>query len=237
MIFSIKSLDAEEREYCQKTISPKGFFALVGSAIVNRESLSVVRMGDGERKILAADDEQPFAAFESEHDKWNVRLGIDEMPIKLLKHNILAAGNSCTYFAPSVSGISLSAYNLYKYFEPRAHYVDNFFVNDWTGEMVRMLLEASDGVMILHRKPEQIITNFKANYTFRKEVSFIAGIKDSWSDNEAAIAAAIASPAQLILFSAGPGGKIIGPEIAKATNKVVIDVGNTLIVWSERVVT
>ena len=37
---------------------------------------------------------------------------------------------------------------------------------------------------------------------------------------------------QLVLYSGGPGGKIIGPKIAKAKNKIVLDVGNTLLPWS-----
>ena len=51
-------------------------------------------------------------------------------------------------------------------------------------------------------------------------------------DNDRAVRSAIKSGMQLILFSAGPGGKIIGPQIAKGRSSVVIDVGNTLVHWS-----
>lgn len=235
MIFSIKGLTDEERTLCKKTISPKALYALVGDAIVKKESISIVRMGDGERKILASDAKETFTDFERDYTGWNERLGIHDMPIENLRQNILDAGNTCTYFAPSVSGISYPGYRLYDFFEARSEYYDNFFVNDWTKEMIQRLLEASDGVCILHRDHESIIKSFQNNYSFAKPVHFEGFTKHSWEDNDAAIAAAMNSKSQLILFSAGPGGKIIAPSIAQGENKIVIDVGNTLIPWSEKV--
>lgn len=234
MIFSIKELSDLEKEICSKTISSKAIYALVGDAILKRQSMSVVRMGDGERKILDADPTQPFLAFEATHEGWNRRLGIEEEPVDLLQREILEAGNECTYFAPSISGISYQEYFLYQYFKPRSMYIDNFFVNDWTPEMVQTLFEASDGVCIFHRDYRQIIQNFQTNYHFTKEISFDGYTKDSWKDNGTAIEAAIRSSAQLVLYSGGPGGKIIGPRIAQAANKVVLDIGNTLLPWSEK---
>lgn len=234
MIFSTKSLTDSEKEICLNTVSSRAIFAMVGDAIMRKQSLSVVRMGDGEKRILEADPAQPFTEFNSTHDEWNTRLGIAEMPVGDLQKNIIEAGNTCTHFAPSISGISMPKYFLYDFFQPRDRYFDNFFVNDWTKDMIRMLFEASGGVFIIHREYQKIIQNFQANYSFTKEVTFDGCTKDNWTDNQAAIEAASESSAQLILFSAGPGGKIIGPRIAQAENKIVIDVGNTLLPWSEK---
>jgi hypothetical protein len=233
MIFSVKRLHADEKNICLKTISSKAILSLVGSALLEQTSLSIVRMGDGERAILDADPTKPFVAFDGKHDDWNRRLGIDGEPLDRLQRDIIEAGNSCTYFAPSVSGISYTAYHLYQFFQPRLSYVDNFYVNDWTNQMIQMLLEASHGIYIIHRDYVKIIQNFQKNYHFTKPVLFDGCVKDSWKDNDEVIEAAIRSPAQLILFSAGPGGKIIGPTIAKTKNKIVLDVGNTLLPWSE----
>jgi hypothetical protein len=235
MWLNVKKLSAEEKSICTRTLSPNAAFALVADALARQESLSVIRMGDGEHRILQSDPDQPFSFFEKEHPGWNRRLGIEGMPTDLMQKNIIEAGNRCTYFAPSVSGISLPHYDLYSYFEPRPFYLDNFFVENWLANMIKQLLLASGGLFILHREPEKIVANFRAHYDLsEKELPVDYFQKDSWQDNEAAIAAVLASPARLVLFSAGPGGKIIGPEIAECSgNKVVIDVGNSLIHWSQ----
>lgn len=236
MIFSIKKLSGTEKAFCLKTISSKAMFAIVGDAIVNRKSMSIVRMGDGERGILEADKTKPFTRFNYIRPDWNKKLGIEGASTSSLQKSIIKAGNSCTYFAPSVSGISLREYYLYDYFKPRPLYLDNFYVNDWTPKMIEMLFRASEGVFIIHKDYQKIIKNFKKNYNFDRKsgVKFAGFAKRNWSDNEQAIEAAITSGMQLILYSAGPGGKIIGPAIAKTKNKIVLDVGNTLLPWSLR---
>lgn len=209
-------------------------FAIVGDALENHKSISIVRMGDGEKRILESNKNEPFTYFNKRHKGWNKKLGISGMPTEIIQKNILAAGNGCTYFAPSVSGISLHDYYLHHFFNPRPHYFDNFYINDWTKEMISMLFEASDGVFIIHREYKKIINNFKKNYTIATKFKLDGFAKNSWRDNDQAIDAATKSTAQLVLYSGGPGGKIIGPQIAKVENKIVLDVGNTLLPWSEK---
>lgn len=234
MIFSTKKLSDAQKEICLKTVSSKAIFALVGDAIASKESMSIVRMGDGERKILASDTTQVFTGFNQTHEGWNARLGIEGMPVKTLQESLIEAGNTCTYFAPSVSGISFPEYDLYQYFNPRTQYFDNFYVNDWTHEMIRMLFEASDGIFILHREYKKIISSFKKHYTLPEHKRIDGFLKESWADNDDAISAAIASKAQLILYSGGPGAKGIGPHIAQTKGRVALDIGNTLIPWSKK---
>ena len=232
MFLNIKELSRSEKEICFKTISPKAIFAIVGDALKKHLSISIIRMGDGESKILSSTKSAKiFTEFDNTHKDWNKRLGIKGMPIDLLRKNILKAGNECTYFAPSLSGISLPDYFLYNFFKPRSIYFDNFFVNEWNTKMIKTLLEAAEGVFIIHRDYEKIITNLKKNYKLNKQV-FKGFKKNSWQDNQEAIETAVNSGMQLILFSGGPGAKIIGPEIAKGNNKIVLDIGNTLIPWS-----
>ncbi len=232
MIYSFKKLTDLQRKICLKTISPKAIYAIVGDAIINRKSISIVRMGDGECKILSADKAKPFTDFNHTHKDWNKRLGIEGISIDVLQKNILEAGNKCTYFAPSISGVFIPEYHLYNFFKPRPYYFDNFYVNDWTTGMIKMLLEASDGIFIIHRDYKKIISNFKKNIICDKKIKFDGFPKNNWDDNDQAIDMAVKSGMQLILFSGGPSGKVIGPEIAKAKNKIVLDVGNTLMSWS-----
>ncbi|MBU3934992.1 hypothetical protein KKC00_03460 [Patescibacteria group bacterium] len=236
MIFTVKKLTASEKRHCFKTISAKAVFAIVGDALKSNKSISIVRAGDGEAKILKADKSKPFTDYNRTHKGWNKRMGIRGMPTSLLQKRIVQAGNACTYFAPSVSGISISRYHVYDFFKPRSHYFDNFYVGEWTNKMIKILLEASEGAFIIHRDYRKIIRNFKKNYNFvnKNKIKFTGFAKKSWGDNERAIAEAIKSDMQLVLFSAGPAGKIIGPEIAKAKNKIVLDVGNTLLPWSKK---
>lgn len=233
MFISINKLSSSDKKICLNTVSTKAIFAIVGDALTRKKSISIVRMGDGEKKILATKKSTEFFDyFDDIHKDWGTQLGVKGMPIENLRKNILAAGNHCTYFAPSVSGIQFPNYSLYKFFKPREFYFDNFFVNDWSAGMIKLLLETAKGIFVIHRDYKKIINNFKTNYDLNNQ--FFDGFqKESWCDNEQAIETAINSKAQLILFSAGPGGKIIGPKIAKAKNKIVLDVGNTLIPWSE----
>jgi len=234
MIFTVKKLTSKEKKHCFKTISAKAVFAIIGSAIKNQKSLSVVRAGDGEAEILKADSTKQFSGYNKRHKGRTKRLGIKGADIAFLQKNVLEAGNTCTYFAPSISGISIPRYHVYDFFKPRAHYFDNFFVNEWTGDMIKILLETSGGAFIINREYQEIIHNFKENYNFKKKqkIKFDGFAKESWKDNELAIEAAVKSGMQLILFSAGPAGKIIGPKIAKEKNKIVLDIGNTLMPWS-----
>ncbi len=230
MFLSIKKLQDNERDICFRTLSPKAIFAIVGDAIQEKKGMSIIRMGDGEVGLLKAPNGKEFHGFDYIDPEWNIRMGIAGLEIEKIKENILKAGNESTYFAPSVSGISLGEYSSHNYFNSREFYFDNFFVNDWGKGMIRMLLEASDGIFIIHKEFEFLIENFVTHYKIPRS-KFAGFQKKSWRDNDQAVQEAIKSGKQLILFSAGPAGKIIGPEIAKA-GRVVLDVGNTLVGWS-----
>ena len=234
MIFKIKKLTPKEKTICKKTIGSKAIYALIGDALARKKSVSLIRVADGERAILETKDAKTFTYFEKTMPGWNKKYGVEDMPLDRLQAELLEAGNTCTFFAPSVSGISLPHYNLYDLYKPRRMYIDNFFADDWTKEMIEKLFNASKGVFILHREHEDIIKNFQKNYN--SSIRFSGAKKDSWKDNDDAINAAIQSDAQLILFSGGPAGKIIGPKIAAAKNKIVLDIGHALLPWSEKVV-
>ena len=230
MFWRVKQLSSDELDICHKTLSPRATFALVGDAVAQRKGISIVRMGDGELGLLNAKNGEPFNGFDHIDPKSNERLGFEGLEIAEVKKLILEAGNTCTYFAPSVSGISKLDYMLHDRFLPREYYLDNFFVNDWSKKMVHLLLEASDGVFVIHKEYQLLIDNFATHYDLSR--SHFAGFaKMSWRDNDEAVAAAVGSDKQLVLFSAGPAGKVIGPKIAKA-GKVVLDIGNTLPQWS-----
>jgi len=77
MFLSIKKLSKNDKKICQKTISSKAIYAIVGDAILRQKSISIVRMGDGECKILKADKTKPFTAFNYMHNEWNKKLGIE----------------------------------------------------------------------------------------------------------------------------------------------------------------
>jgi hypothetical protein len=233
MYLSVKQLNEKEAEICRKTLSARAVFAMTGDALARGAGFSIVRMGDGEAAILEAPDGVPFERFSAKEPGWNARLGIEGLPVEQVKENIKAAAKECSLFAPSVSGISLKAFSLHHHFDNRDHYADNFFVNDWTPAMIGLLLGEADGAFILHKDPDEIIRSFSETYGLPAS-KFEGFRKLNARDNEEAIAAASASRKRLVLFSAGPAGKMIGPRIARA-GKVVLDVGNTLPGWSKGV--
>jgi len=236
-IFYPKRLAEWELEWAQDTISSNTFYMMVGHALVAGEALSVVRMGDGECQLM----QDCMVAYETgrggelangHDDAWLERMGVLGIAKKLLKQRLEIAANACTHFAPSVSGIQLENFRLYDLFEPRTRYVDNFFCNAWTEEMKIQLFQQAKHVLFIHRSlPSADALQIRAKYALGVKVTYLR--LSSWEDAEGVIDQASKIDAPLVLFSAGPASKYIGPEIAVGGNipKVTLDIGNAADYW------
>jgi hypothetical protein len=230
-MFEPKKLSPAELCLCQNTISPNTFYMLVGDALVSGKPLSVVRMGDGERALYDyCLGKQLPNIMDAD---WMQRLGADGIATDELRYRLIRPATHCTHFAPSISGIQLDSFELYSLFPARARYVDNFFVNAWTEEMKIQLFKTAGHVLFIHRNTSTAdAMQIRAKWGLGVKVTYLK--LASWRDSESVIEKAKSIDAPLVLFSAGPASKYIGPEISTSglIPRVTLDIGNAADYWT-----
>jgi hypothetical protein len=227
-------LDDHKRDLAKRIMSPYAFFYVLGDALFRREGLSTVRMGDGERVLLKS----CITAYEQGYDgqqcqdydeAWRVRMGVEGITYRELYSRIQEAGNTCTHFGPSVSGLIMSSYDLFDMFEERESYVDNFFVNIWDLERKIALYKEAGSILFIHRN------RGTADALQQRALQYL-GVKvrylelSNWTQTEDVIHQADLGDEPLVLFAGGPASKYLSPRIAD-TGKVVLDIGNTTDHW------
>ena len=206
---------------------------LVGHALLTRTDLSVVRMGDGEVRLyedVACGGDEPMVPNRRHDREWLNKLGLLNIPNSLLKTRMEKAAQECTYFAPSISGIWREDYDNYG-LSLRKTYVDNFFVNAWTEEMIVALFRAAGHVLLIHVNAEVAdAMQIRSQSILDVKVSYLK--LTSWEDSDRVVEQAHRINAPLVLFSAGPGAKYIGPAISNGHGKVALDLGNSVDGWT-----
>jgi len=222
---------------CVYTIAPSAFYQIVAHHLRTLTPLSVTRMGDGEALLVKHFDSLPeeltTLPFVKDPETWLKRMGLWNIPKVELLTRMRTAMTDSTFFAPSVSGLTNSTFEIdlpymgWRSSSITAKLVDNFFVNQWTAAQKEELYEATEGVTLIHSSAE-LADEFQKRVT-RFKMNFIR--LSSWEQTEDVIAKARDVGHQLVLFSGGPAGKYIAPRIAEGSNKVVIDIGNSAPDW------
>jgi len=226
-------LTQSQIDVCRNTVSPNAFYHLVADALDRHEELSVVRMADGERKLLEHCSINPdgiLSPFGGLTEQWLTRFGVAGIPRAILRDRIEEAAEECTWLAPSLSGLTQREYDTYGLFRPRDRYVDNFFPSLWDDEQKAQLFKQAKHVLFIHnsRNLADAMQN-RAHAYLGVKVSYLP--LSNWVQAEGVIEAAIRTDARLVLFSAGPASKFIGPKIARA-GKVTLDIGQAADRWS-----
>jgi hypothetical protein len=211
-----------------RTVSPLAFYYVVAHHLTMRKPLSVVRMGDGEAILLQEQNDHEWPddkVIDLFGAQWLKRMGMVGLTYGELRRRLQRSFRDCDWFAPSVTGLVISAYDVAQYFDvsTKAHIVDNFFVNRWTPEQIEHLLDLADGILLIHASAALADAMQKKHTRFKMQYLKL----DSWVETETVIYLAKEYPHQLVLYSGGCGGKHIGPVLAK-TGKVCIDVGNSM---------
>jgi hypothetical protein len=228
------SIDEHKLELAKKIMSPYAFYYVLGDALVRRKGLSTVRMGDGERVLLKSCIQAYEQGYDGDlvqdyDDAWRERMGVVGITYRELYSRIQEAGNTCSHFCPSVSGLTMGGYDLFDMFEERQSYVDNFFVNIWDLERKVSLYKEAGSILFIHR-------NRATADAIQKRALQYLGVKvrylelSNWTQSQDVIKAAQSDDAPLVLFAGGPASKYISPRIAESS-KVVIDIGNTTDHW------
>jgi hypothetical protein len=233
----IQKLTQRQRWIANITLGAYSFYYLVGDALLKGYSLSTVRMGDGERTLLE-DCTNAFATgtedqlIESYDEAWRIRMGVNNITYKEVFNRMQRAGNECTHFGPSISGLTQKSYELYDYFHTRDQYLDNFFVNIWSDDYKADLFETAGSVLFIHRNRGTADSMQKHTKRLFGEFPFKYIELNRWEQTEDVIDEARACPHRLVIFSGGPASKYLSPAIAKNSGKVVLDIGNSIDRWT-----
>lgn len=237
MFVEVEIMDESQIKICQETISSNTFFYMVCDHILKHDSMSVVRMGDGEALFLSEFERLTEEQLDLTLDNIEIltsiglnlfnsqrltRMGLIGLTPRKYKEILEESVNTCTYFAPNISGLHTKEYRLYDFFPHRTKYVDNFFINQWSVEQIRYLYKISEGVRLVHKSIE-LADAFQAAYGNKFQYTQLT----NWDQSERVLKEIENSPEQLILLS---GSKHIITRAAQY-GKVVIDVGNAADQW------
>lgn len=229
-------LDAQMLWRCHHTISSNAFFCIVCDAIDTHRPLSVVRAADGERKLMDHVHDTwtrpeletgPLLPFGILTKEWLVKYGCDGIPRGVLRARLMAAFAECTYCAPSISGVTMPAYDAYGLFTRENQYVDNFFPNLWSEEQKADLFQRAGHVLFIHaNRGLADALQKRAWHYHRVRVSYLP--LSNWDQAEGVIRDANEIAAPLTIFSGGPASKYIGPRIQRVT----LDIGAAAVRWT-----
>jgi hypothetical protein len=218
-------------DIASRTVSPNAFFWMVTDALTNGKRLSCVRMADGEKAIwlqaLKQKRSEPLKTPFADIPGWVETYGLDGITADEIKQRLHFAAVHSSHFAPSVSGLRQESYNLYDLFPKRDFYIDNFFVDQWSEEQKTELFKMASHVLFIHR-------NAHTADSMQLRVQANLGVKvhyiklDNWRECPQVIDKALTYTAPLILFSGGPGGKYMAPEIMRRAQGpcVILDIGH-----------
>lgn len=236
-MWDLKTLTMEQVQMCMNTVSSNTFLFIVGDALDRGGSLSTVRMADGEHILMdwcrKAEDRKEIVKPNNQLDKaWLEKFGVSGITYGELSDRLVYASNAATYFCASISGITMGHYNVYD-FSKRDRYVDNFFNYGWSEEYKLGLCKKAGHVLLIHHS-RAVYDSLKVNAEkIGVKVSYIQ--MSNWRDTERVVTQANNMDAKLVLYSAGPAGKIIAPQIADpisgGVKKVVLDVGSAIQRW------
>lgn len=229
-MFEPSPLNGAGIQKCLNTVSSNAFYLMVGSAIVKHEELSVVRMADGERMLFGycLGESLPPSMGED----WMKRYGVSGIPKEQLLARLVQAATTCTYFAPSVSGIHLKNYDVYDIFPHRDRYVDNFFSYAWAEDYKIQIFKTAKRVLFIHANPRTAKAMTERAAKIGVEVVYLQ--MSRWEQAEEICEKGKQVDAPLVLHSTGPASKWIGAEIAHGGNirKVSLDVGSAADRWT-----
>lgn len=233
-------LSLTQNRRCLKTVSSSSLFYLALDALKGGEGFSIVRMADGEKLLYEiilnnSSETHLLPGIEGgnglmKDDKWLRYMGLYDISLSELKARLDYAATRATFFAPSPTGFSNPAFDVYDYWPEPKLYGEHFFNCIWNDDLKKKLFQAAGHVLCIHGNPataDSMQIRVQANLGVK--VSYLK-LKE-WTETAGVIAKAKTCTAPLVLFSGGPGGKMIGPAVAEA-GKVVLDIGHQMDKWT-----
>lgn len=225
---------------CIDIINNVGAFVEVKRALETHQSLSIVRMSDGEAGILDyclkhRPEELMTCWVTKEDPTWNDRYGVAGITCGEIQKRLTRAAIDCTYFAGD--GWMPRCGCFLKFFPlrgPRGPLMNIGYHRQWTLGMKKELLGCAQKVIVINRdsKIADVIGNPAFTTATVKWISL-----SNWQESERVIEEATRPELEaypLVLASLGPGSKYVVSEIAKrCPGKVALDIGSGAPKWWE----
>lgn len=224
---TFRTLSEEERHICNHTISYTAIFWLIIDHLYNNQPMSILRYGDGEYRVIR-DAKKYSGKFQAFGDEWNERLGLLDIDISFLSRQLIDAGNSCKYLAPSTSGFFWDIYYGWNFFNRRDQYVDIWWYYQMSEEDRKLILNNAKGIAYIHNNSDWLVEAARSK-GFNQKVEGID--MKSYKDTPKVLEFIRNTDCQLIMWAGGPVGKMLGPEIEKL-NKVGLDLGSNIGSWA-----
>ena len=217
-------MDDARRDFCNRILSSDALAALLIDRVRNHEPTSLIRMSDGERAFMAHAQGADKTHFMRD-PAWLSRYGLTGCDPKKVGNDLLWAGKEADFLACTISGLFWDIYVLHTFFPERRQFIDQFWpqlmaCTDRVGALLR-----SGPTLVLHREHASIVPVLSTKHNLVD----CSGMRlDSWRDHEHLMGAVATHHARIVLVSGGASGKAFIVRLAKATGKVVLDVGEAM---------
>lgn len=218
------TLDDNQKSIVKKIISPESLAAIIVDKIRRKESLSVVRVSDGERYFIKHSQGIPLPNIIT-NPQWQQKYGVMGADHIKIGSELLDEGMKADYLCPSISGIYNGEFNCWEFFKDRECFADWAFPALLLKlDRIAPIVVASQQVLVLHSRANEICDKLSKKYP----VIFIPIEFNSWKDQTEAYTKIKRNKAQLVLVAGGPSAKPWMVKVARECNKVVLDIGQAL---------
>lgn len=221
--FKDTDLNLDQWVFTNYIMSSDALACQILTRIKRKVPTSVIRTSDGEGSLIKAGAGGGVASW-LRNPAWLKRYGMEGADLKAQAQRLLWAGDNADYLACTISGVFHPSFNTHQYWPTRTRYVDQFYAKMWcaTGRMQAILQQQP--VLVLHNSWERVCAGLEKAYVCKT-----AGIRlSSWRDHAGIVEAVRTHAHGTVLVSGGPTGKALCVELAQATGKVVLDLGETL---------
>ena len=217
-------MDDGARAFCGKILSSDALAALLIDRVRRKAPTSLIRLSDGERAYMAHAQGAEKTHFMRD-PQWLARYGLTGCDAKKVGEGLLWAGGNADFVACTISGLFWDIYRLHPFVPHREQFVDQFWpqlmaCTDRVGALLR-----SAPTLVLHREHVSIVPALSTKYNLVD----CSGMRlNSWLDHPGLMQRVAEHHAGLVLVSGGASGKLFIVNLAKATGKVVLDVGEAM---------
>jgi hypothetical protein len=216
----------EDREFCRRILSSDALAELIVDRLERKIPTSVVRMADGERAILAADQGTWFLRDR----RWLAEFGLQGAHLPTVAADLRWAGYAADFLACSISGLHAPEFAAHRFFPRRDNYIDQFFPTLWEATGRTQTVLRATPLLVIHRHWQRIVERLTQRYGL---VGASGLPLDSWRDLDRLLREASRHPARLVLVSGGPAGKAFCCRLSQASGQTVLDVGQSLAgIWA-----
>ena len=216
----------EHIQFLARTISADSLWLFLRESRDNNEGASVIRLGDGERALLAHLRGAAAAPF-LRSTKWLNEYGLTDAYLFDVAAGLNVAQKRASWVGPSPSGVINPQYDLLPFLAPRSHWAPCYYAAHWApcGRHVDLL----SGLRVA------LCTRHAADRAPALQQNILAEIipveVGNWRDHARARQAVNDAGCRAAIISAGPAGKLLTVNLGR-DGLLALDIGSRLALWT-----